>query len=465
MKIALIYPPSEEINLKGYPLGLGYLSASLGKTHTVSIYNYCGKEYRKSIKEIINRLKKNKPDLAGISFNSFNRSGAYRIIRNIKRIDKNIIVVLGGIHPSLMHKQIFSFFYKQIDFIIQSEGERSLLNLCSALEQGQEYKNISGLVYKAGDGGFMANPNTDIAENLDQLPIPDFSYAEDEIREKKTAYLITSRGCPVNCSFCSTSSFWGQKVRMNSPERVGEEVEYVKSLGAERIFFHDDTFNLGIERTIKLAEILKKKNIEYAISCRVSPVNEEMIERLADSGCKHITWGVESLSEKILKNINKKITKEQVKYAFELCAKYAERMTAGAFTCVGIPGETEETVKETIDYFNANIKSTHGPGTSILYILPGTQIYYRLVAAKKFNEKIWLNSGAVYYYTQEHSILTLNKWRKQINHSGIKIPYNFKYFWDSIPAAEEAALNPAIKRLRKTGKKLYRYINLIRKRY
>ena len=105
----------------------------------------------------------------------------------------------------------------------------------------------------------MANPVTAIMENLDDLPIPDFSYAKEEIKEKQTAYLITSRGCPVNCSFCSTSSFWGQKVRMNSPERVGLEVEYVKSLGAKRIFFHDDTFNLGIERTTRIADILKGK--------------------------------------------------------------------------------------------------------------------------------------------------------------------------------------------------------------
>jgi radical SAM superfamily enzyme YgiQ (UPF0313 family) len=465
MKIALIYPPSSELNLKGYPLGLGYLSASLRKTHEVNIYNWNGKEYYKSIKILLDTLRDNKPDLVGISFNSFNRSGAYRIIKNIKRISKDIIVVLGGVHPATLYSQIFQYFYDDIDFIIQSEGERALFNLCNILEKGGDPKNISGLVYKVKDRKCLANPVTDIIDNLDDLPIPDFSYAEKEIRKKETAYLITSRGCPVNCSFCSTSSFWGQKVRMNSPERVGREVEYVKSLGAKRIFFQDDTFNLGIERTIKIADILKGKNIDYAISCRVNPVNEEMVARLADSGCKHITWGVESLSEKILESINKKITKEQVKYAFDLCAKYSDKMTTGAFTCVGIPGESEKTVKETIDYFNQNIKSTHGPGTSILYILPGTKVYHELVAAKKFNEKIWINSGAVCYYTLEHNIFTLNRWRKQINHSGIKLPYNFKYFWDSIPDVQEEHVGPIMKRFRKTKKKFIRYINLIRNRY
>ncbi|MCX5679298.1 MAG: radical SAM protein [Candidatus Omnitrophica bacterium] len=78
---------------------------------------------------------------------------------------------------------------------------------------------------------------------------------------------------------------------MNSPERIGEEVELVKRMGAKRIFFHDDTFNLGIDRTIRIAEILKKSGVEYAAQCRVTPVNEEMVARLADSGCRHISWG------------------------------------------------------------------------------------------------------------------------------------------------------------------------------
>jgi len=252
---------------------------------------------------------------------------------------------------------------------------------------------------------------------------------------------------------------------MNSPERVGEEVDYVKSLGAKRIFFHDDTFNLGIERTIRLAEILKDKNIEYAVSCRVKPVSEEMIAKLVESGCRHITWGVESLSDKILKTIDKKISKEEVKNAFDICAKYADRMTTGAFFCVGVPGESEETINETVDYLNKNIRSTHGPGASMLYILPGTRIYRDLVKNGKFDERIWIRTDSVYYYTGEHSIRTLNRWRKRINRSGIKLPFNFKYFWDYALADKEEKISGIRKGFRKTCKKLNRFINMLRNRY
>jgi len=465
MKIALVYPPSHELNLKGYPLGLAYLSASLKRNHKVDIYDYNGALFKKSISSFFDAVKQTRPDLVGISFNSFNRWGAYKIIKRIKNINKNIIVVLGGVHPSTMYSQIFKYFVNYIDFIIQSEGEDSFYKLCNALELHEEYKNISGLVYKTSGSSFAVNPVITIVNNLDDLPLPDYSYCSKKIREQKIAYLITSRGCPVNCSFCSTSSFWGQNVRMNSPERVGEEVDYVKSMGANRIFFHDDTFNLGIERTIRIAETLKKLDVEYAVQCRVNPVNEEMIAKLADSGCRHITWGVESLSELILNKINKKINREQVKNVFDICAKFTDKMTTSAFFCVGTPGETEETVQETIDYLNKEIQSTHGPGASMLYILPGTKIHSDLVSAGRFDERIWIKSGSVYYYTKEHSIKKLNKWRKMINRSGIRIPYRAKYFWDSVTLVPDRRKILGNEKLAKIFKKVNRSLNLARSRY
>ncbi len=465
MKVTLVYPPSQELNLKGYPLGLAYLSASLKRRHKVDIYDYNGCEFRKSLNSFFSSIKRTKPDVVGVSFNSFNRWGAYKIIKGVKKISKDIKVVLGGVHPSTMYSQMFEYFSDYIDFIIQSDGEEPFYKLCNALESGQECKNISGLVYKDGNKSFKANSVTEKVVNLDDLAMPDYSYASGRIKDTGFAYLITSRGCPVNCSFCSTSSFWGQNIRMNSPQRVGEEVDYVKGLGAKRFFFYDDTFNLGIERTIKLTEILKEKNIEYSISCRVRPVSEEMIAKLVESGCKHITWGVESLSEKMLKTIEKKITREDVKNAFDICAKYSDRMSTGAFFCVGVPGETEETISESVDYLNKNIKSTHGPGASMLYILPGTKIYRDMIKNKEFDEKAWVRTDSVYYYTKEHNISTLNRWRKAINNSGIRLPFNYKYFWDYAMVEKKEEIGALRKGFRKNIKKITRFINMLRNRY
>lgn len=464
MKIFLVYPPTSELNLKGYPLGLAYLAAALRKEHQVEVYNYSGREFNSSIKSFLGQIRGSRPDLVAISFNSFNRWGAYKLIRKIKKINPRIYVVLGGVHPSTLYTQLFEYFYNDLDFIIQSEGEGTLLKLCRALEENNDPSGISSLVYKTGKRGIAVNRVNELVKNLDDLAMPDYSYAASEIKTKQIAYLITSRGCPVNCSFCSTSSFWGQNVRMNSPERVAQEVEYVKGLGAKRVFFHDDTFNLGIERTIKMAQALKKLNIEYAISCRVTPVNEEMVAQLADSGCRHITWGVETLSESMLKTINKKITPELVSQAFNLCVKFTDKMTTSGFFCVGTPGENEKTIQESIDYANAHLYSTHGPGASMLYILPGTRVYADLVGRKKFDARLWVRSGHVYYYTEEHDMKTLNRWRKMINHSGNKIPYTVKYFWDAVPVDPLPKILGS-KRLAKTVNKARRSINMCLSRY
>ncbi|MCX5679299.1 MAG: cobalamin-dependent protein [Candidatus Omnitrophica bacterium] len=199
MRIALVYPPTSELDIKGYSLGLAYLCASLNKRHEVDVYNYNGKEFNKSIRLFLSSIKIKKPDLVGISFNSFNRQGAFKLLKQIKKIDKKIFVVLGGVHPATLYVQIFKYFYNDVDFIIQSEGEISLPMLCQALETGGELSLISGLVYKDKSGGIIANRVSNLVKNLDDLPLPDYSYVAEEIKQKEIGYLITSRGCPVNC--------------------------------------------------------------------------------------------------------------------------------------------------------------------------------------------------------------------------------------------------------------------------
>lgn len=114
---------------------------------------------------------------------------------------------------------------------------------------------------------------------------------------------------------------------------------------------------------------------------------------------------------------------------------------------------------------NIFIKSTHGPQASILYILPGTQLYRELVNKGRFNESLWVKSDAVYYYTQEQNIKTLNTWRKKVNHSGIKIPFSTPYFWDCVSPDGDDRESKVSKKFYKLGKKIKRYFNLMRNRY
>jgi radical SAM superfamily enzyme YgiQ (UPF0313 family) len=167
---------------------------------------------------------------------------------------------------------------------------------------------------------------------------------------------------------------------MNSPHRVVDEMEMlITKFNIKRIFFHDDTFNLGIERVKAICKEIKDRriSIEWACSCRVHPVTEEMIACMVDAGCRHICWGIESGSEIMLRKIKKKITLSQISKAFELSAKYSNIMSTGAFTMVGNPGESKETIQDTVNFLNT-IPITDCPSTSILYILPGTMLYEEL---------------------------------------------------------------------------------------
>jgi radical SAM superfamily enzyme YgiQ (UPF0313 family) len=239
------------------------------------------------------------------------------------------------------------------------------------------------------------------------------------IKNSGLGFVITSRGCPAHCNFCCTSTYWGQKVRMYSIKRVIDEIEImINKYGANKILFHDDTFNLSVKRVIEICdEIIKRKlNITWAAACRVHPVSKEMIEKMIEAGCRHICWGVESGSEKMLKLIDKKITKEQIKKAYDLCKEYIGIISVGAFTMVGNPGESDETINESSEFINT-LSLTDNPGTAALYILPGTKVYEDLKIKNPDIDKFWIESEGM-LRPPEFSLQQLTAWATKISRSG-----------------------------------------------
>lgn len=227
---------------------------------------------------------------------------------------------------------------------------------------------------------------------------------------------------------------------MHSPGRVVAEMEMLASqFNINKIFFHDDTFNLGIPRVMEICRGIKDRGIkiDWACSCRVVPVSEEMIATMVDAGCRHICWGVESCSEKILKSIGKKISLPQIRNAFELSSRFSKVMSTGAFSMVGNPGETEESIRETVRFFNVT-PLTDAPSTSALYVLPGTLLYENLKSKGYIKDEDWLKYKTVPTYTIENSFYKLMKWKKMISGSGKRMPFDpKKHFWhtENIPSA------------------------------
>lgn len=412
-----------------FPLGIGYLLASLRQDRPVQALHYQRTSHAQSqLPEVIQSYA---PNIVGLTCTTFNRGMVKNTCQWLRSTFPNINIVLGGVHVSFMYEQALRDY--GADYVVIGEGEVTLRELCDALDDKQPLVNIKGIAFLDGDD-LIKTAAREPVKNLDDIPMPDFSFAGDLMRKSGMGFVISSRGCPVQCSFCSTSSYWGQKVRTNSPQRVVDEMEtLITTYGVNKIFFHDDTFNLGIARVREIcSEIMSRGlRVEWGVSCRVNPVSQEMIDMMVTAGCRHICWGIESGSAEMLERIGKKITQEQISIAFDLCNKHLGTISVGAFTMVGNPGENTATIDESIQFINT-LKMTDNPSTDILYILPGTKLYEELLVNQPELARYWAESDDVLHFTLENTMEELIGWAKQISQSGTIVPFDRKkHFWNN----------------------------------
>ncbi len=185
--------------------------------------------------------------------------------------------------------------------------------------------------------------------------------------------------------------------------------------GAKQLHF-------SIKRVMEICHDILSRGlcIEWSASCRVHPVSEEMIDTMVKAGCRHICFGIETASESMMERINKKITKDQIRKAYALCEKHVDLLSTGAFMMVGNPGETQQTIDDTVAFMNT-IKLTDTPGIGILTILPGTKIYYDMLQEYPSLDNIWITGDGVLLYTKENDVGTLNRWSAQIAGSGQRL--------------------------------------------
>jgi radical SAM superfamily enzyme YgiQ (UPF0313 family) len=214
---------------------------------------------------------------------------------------------------------------------------------------------------------------------LDELPFPDRELVRDIVYFnpliKKTPWTtaLSSRGCFGKCIFCTSPSFYGNTFRARSPENVVKEMEEIKKMGYNEIFFRDETFTMGMRRTFKICELLLEKDIKISWICnaRIGTVNKKLMKLMKDAGCHIIKFGVESGVQRILDNIKKEITIEEIKKTF----KSAHEIGIGthAHVMLGCIGETEKTVNKTIEFVKEIDPATATFGAFTPY--PGTELF------------------------------------------------------------------------------------------
>ena len=356
------------------PLGIMYIGTYLkNNNYTVKIIDLAGDNLDEN--QFFQAIEECNPSIIGMS--TYNEAWNVQKIlcRRIKQKYPNIIIAAGGAFATFCYEQVLN--ESMTDFVLRGEGEYVFCQLCDCLLRGKLKKeNIKGLCYKNKEGSVIANANVERIKNLDQLPFPDRSLIKKE--KYVLPYTIsTSRGCPGQCIFCSSKSFWGKSVIMRSAENVYKEVmDIYEKYGANIFYITDDTFTASKKRCLEFCEMLRQSGISFVWGCesRADVINEEFIRILYESGCHKIQFGMESADNEILQRIKKHVTIEQIENAVMCAAKY--NMHIQVSYIVGHAFDTEETVKKTIS-FAKHLSDDYGARVvcSVNTPFPGTEQY------------------------------------------------------------------------------------------
>lgn len=363
MNVLLINPPIEnmiknvpsfiaKVRDEGYPnLGILYIAAYLKQNSDATVKILDAQIERLNHNQLKKKVENIAPDVVGINATSFTLIDAILTARDVKSVDKNIMVVFGGRHPSIYPEETIGF--PDVDFVVIGEGEITFTELVKSIGNGTAVKNIKGLVFRNRDKTIFTGSREPI-RNLDELPFPARyltpykKYKHIMTKNKVFTTMMTSRGCPYNCLFCDRSQ--GNIFRARSPKNIVDEMEECLNMGIKNIFVHDDTFTLDRERAISICdEILKRKlNVHLIIRTRADLVDNGLLGKLRSAGCEKVHYGIESGNERILKILKKGITKEQVENAVKN-TKENNMEVLGDFM-IGSPGEKEKEILETIDF-------------------------------------------------------------------------------------------------------------------
>lgn len=352
------------------PLGLAYLAAYLGDKGFLPIIIDANAE-NFTPAQVAKKVLTLKPDLVGIGAVTNTIFEAWTIAQLIKR-KADLPLVLGGIHPTLMPDESLQKSF--VDFVIRGEAEVSLTELATGIPKTE----ITGLSFKKGQK-IIHNPPSPLTKNLDLLPfparhlLPMEKYQTIGARYTPYATLISSRGCPYQCSFCSTRAIAGQSFRPRTAENVLAEIDQlVSDYGVREINILDDNFTLDPKRVEKICRLLIKRNYDLVLKngngVRIDSLTYPLLTLMKKAGWYSLAFGIESADQQILNKNNKSLRLPKVRQVIGWCRKLGIE-TLGFFI-IGLPGETPKTLAKTINY--AKNLSLDDAQFNLLIPFPGT---------------------------------------------------------------------------------------------
>lgn len=421
MKILLLRPYSV-VFTKPYftskpPLNLACLSAYMKhQGHEVKIQDYSLSPDHSSLREILNSYK---PDLIGINAYTPNVLDGFELAVAIKAVYPGKPVVMGGPHSTSMPEETLEAC-SALDYIVIGEGEATFLDLCVTLQKKADVCKVSGICYRFNGSVVRSEPRP-LIEDLDSLPFPDRESIAHYYRETRMfdhnlklplsqiMDVITSRGCTDFCTFCTVHRAYAEKgrsLRLRSAANVLSEISQAREkFGVKHVSFLDDSFTIKRDRINTIIHGLKDMDLTWNCDTRVNLVDRELIHDMVRCGCKKISIGVESGSQKVLKLINKNISLDQVRRVFGWCHE-AKLETIEANFLVG--SHPDETIED-VDLTRRFIKELRPQKllASVIVPFPGTKVREQML---------------------ERKLIFTNDWRKYILKDDEPPPWRTTYF-------------------------------------
>lgn len=357
------------------PLGLAYLASVLETDHRVRILD--GTVETVTPEVMLNEIRAFKPGIVGMTVITPTVARALDLCQAIKDLSREIITVLGGPHPTALPEDVLR--HDAVDIVVIGEGEDSMKELAARVEAGGDLAACHGIGYKRNSMPVINQPRARITD-LDALPLPArhllpmhlYRPSVLHYRELPAYSVMCSRGCPYRCTFCSCSKVFKGRVTWRSPENVVAEIRHLmEQYNAREILLWDDNFGLSRQWTMSFCELMKPLGLSWSAWMRVDTVDREVLHRMSESGCWHISYGVESGNQKVLDTIRKDFTTDHVRAAFRMTQEAG--MEARGTFIFGLPNDTWETMMETID-FAIEIKADYAQ-FQLLTPYPGTELW------------------------------------------------------------------------------------------
>ena len=409
-----------------YPLGLAYLHSYLEhldrgyEVKTEFLNNVATSKCLDIIKEDIETFK---PDVVGISMITHSRVGSYRVIEMIRKDFPDIHIVCGGMHVSTMFKQIAAAYPGVV--CVRGEGEVTLGELVERWDNGETIEDVAGIAVHNGKE-LIVTPSRALIMDLNIMPFPKHEIFLWEGR--KVAGMLTSRGCPYKCNFCVLDAVSRRKVRCRSAANIADEVEHVLNTfpTVDTIWLHDDAFMIIKERTIEFCEEIIRRGIKtkFVCSARFQPISRKVVMLMKEAGFIHVLFGLESGAPTVLKKMKKGITQKSARHGLKLFSEAGIKATA--FLITGLPGETAETIDETIDFVQElqNIQYLYYDDMGVAGIYPGTELFelakkseMQIEGYGTIDDDFWLTDHDVPFYTVDHPYSQLLEWKEKIRNA------------------------------------------------